>query len=53
MKKLSKDEKRIIKEDIADLKFLLQQAKANNKNDKAADIESEIESLKKKLKGGE
>lgn len=53
MKKLSKDEKRILKEDIKDLKWLVQKYKDEGKVAKAASCERELDELKKKLKGGD
>ena len=52
-KKLSKDEKRILKEDIQDLKWLAEKYKAEGNLTKSADCESEIKELKKKLRGVE
>ena len=52
-KKLSKDEKRILKEDIQDLKWLAEKYKAEGKLPKSADCESEMEKLKRKLRGEE
>lgn len=53
MKKLSKDEKRILKEDIKDLKWLVQKYKDEGNVAKAASCERELDELKKKLKGGD
>lgn len=53
MKKLSKDEKRILKEDIRDLKWLAEKYRTEGKYNKAADCESEMDRLKRKLKGEE
>lgn len=53
MKKLSKDEKRILREDIKDLKWLVQKYKDEGKVAKAASCEKELDELKKKLKGGD
>lgn len=53
MKKLGKDEKRILKEDIKDLKWLVQKYKDEGKVAKAASCEKELDELKKKLKGGD
>lgn len=50
-KKLSKDEKRILKEDIQDLKYLAEKYKAEGKLAKAADCESEIDRFEKKVRG--
>lgn len=50
--KLSKDEKRILKEDIRDLKWLIEKYKSEGKLAKAADCESELNKLEKRL-GGE
>lgn len=52
-KNLSKDEKRILKEDIEDLKWLVEKYKRQGKLSKAADCESEIARLKNKLRGEE
>lgn len=51
--KLSKDEKRILKEDIRDLKWLIEKYKTEGKHNKAADCESELNKLKKRLGGEE
>lgn len=48
---LSKKEKDILKEDIRDLKWLAEKYKAEGKVTKAADCESELAKLEKKLKG--
>lgn len=50
-KKLSKDEKKILKEDIQDLKYLAEKYKAEGKLAKAADCESEINRFEKKVRG--
>lgn len=50
-KKLSKDEKRILREDIKDLKWLAEKYKAEGKLTKSADCEKEMEELKNKLRG--
>ena len=50
-KKLSKDEKRILKEDIQDLKWLAEKYKAEGKLAKSADCESEMDKLQKRLRG--
>ena len=52
MKKLSNDEKRILKEDIRDLKLLAKKYKAEGKLAKAADCECEMIKFQKRL-GGE
>ena len=52
-KKLNKDEKRILREDIKDLKWLAEKYKAEGKLTKSADCESEMEKLKEKLRGEE
>lgn len=52
-KKLSKDEKRILREDIQDLKWLAEKYKAEGKLAKSADYESEMKKLKRKLRGEE
>lgn len=52
-KKLNKDEKRILREDIKDLKWLAEKYKAEGKLTKSADCESEMEKLKGKLRGEE
>ncbi|MGM9543572.1 MAG: hypothetical protein ACI3T9_01180 [Romboutsia timonensis] len=52
-KKLTKNDKRILKEDIQDLKWLAEKYKAEGKLAKAADCEKEIDDIKKKLKGDE
>ena len=52
-KKLSKDEKRILKEDIQDLKWLAEKYKAEGNLTKSANCESEMEKLKRKLRGEE
>lgn len=52
MKKLSKEEKRILKEDVRDLKWLIQKYKDEGKVAKAASCEKELDEIKKKLKGG-
>lgn len=49
--KLSTKDKRIIKEDIKGLKYLIEMYKKEGKLNKAAECESELESLKRKLKG--
>lgn len=49
--KLSKDEKRILKEDIRDLKWLVEKYRAEGKHTKAADCESELNKLEKRLRG--
>lgn len=51
-KRLSKDERRILKEDIKDLEWLINHYKSEGKLGKAADCEKELEEIKKKLKGG-
>lgn len=51
--KISKDDKRIIKEDIQDLKFLINNYIKEGKFDKARSCELELESLKKRLKDKE
>ena len=48
--KLTKNDKRIIKEDIRDLKYLAEKYAKEGKFSKAADCEKEREELKKKLK---
>ena len=48
--KITKNEKRIIKEDIADLKMLKEMYAKKGKMDKVADIEKEINEFQKKLK---
>lgn len=50
-KKLSKDEKRILKEDIRDLDWLIKKYQSEGKHSKAADCESEKAKLEKLLKG--
>lgn len=52
-KKLNKEEKRILKEDIQDLKWLAEKYKAEGKLAKSTDCEKEIDDIKKKLKGDE
>lgn len=49
--KLSKEEKRILKEDIRDLKWLAEKYRAEGKLAKAADCESELNKLEKRLRG--
>ena len=53
MKKLSNDEKRILKEDIRDLKWLAKKYKAEGKLAKAADCECEMIKFQKRLGGKE
>lgn len=53
MKKLNNNEKRILREDIKDLKWLVQKYKDEGKVAKAASCEKELDELKKKLKGGD
>ena len=53
MKKLSKDEKRILREDIAGLKYLILLYTKEGKLSKAADCQKELDELKRKLKGEE
>ena len=50
-KKLTKDEKRILREDIQDLKYLAEKYRAEGKLTKAADCEREMDEFKKKLRG--
>lgn len=45
-----KDKKRILKEDIADLKVLIKQYSKECKFDKASNCMKELEELKQKLK---
>lgn len=49
--KLSENDKRIIREDIRDLKWLIEKYNNEGKHDKARACEIEMEQLKKKLKG--
>lgn len=49
--KLSAKDKRIIKEDIEGLKYLIKLYQQEGKLDKAAQCETELEELKRKLKG--
>lgn len=51
-KKLSKKEKEILKEDIRDLKWLAEKYRMEGKASKAADCESEMAQLQRKLKEG-
>lgn len=52
MKKLSKDEKRILKEDIQGLQYLIKMYLKENKFSKAADCQKELDEIKLKLKEG-
>lgn len=52
-KKLSKKDKEILKEDIRDLEFLAKKYAKEKKFTKAADCESEMAKLQKKLGGEE
>lgn len=51
-KRLSKEERRILKDDVKDLEWLVNHYKSEGKLNKAADCEKELEEIKKKLKGG-
>lgn len=50
--RLSKDEKRILKEDVKDLEWLIKSYQVEGKLAKAADCQKELDEIKKKLKGG-
>lgn len=52
MKKLSKDEKRILKEDIQGLQYLIKMYSKESKFSKAADCQKELDEIKLKLKEG-
>ena len=52
MKKLSKDEKRILKEDIQGLQYLIKMYTKEGKFSKAADCQKELDEIKLKLKEG-
>lgn len=49
--KLSARDKQIIREDIEGLKYLIKLYQQEGKLDKAAQCETELEELKRKLKG--
>ncbi|MBQ6631607.1 MAG: hypothetical protein IJH55_05685 [Romboutsia sp.] len=49
--KLSTRDKQIIREDIEGLKYLIKLYQQEGKLDKAAQCETELEELKRKLKG--
>ena len=51
MEKLSQRDKKILKEDLADLKLLLKSVKAVGNEGRAANIEKEIKEIERKLKG--
>ena len=51
MEKLSKDEKRILKEDIQGLQYLIKTYLKEGKIAKAADCQKELDEIKLKLKG--
>ena len=50
MKKLSKDEKRILKEDVQGLQYLIKMYSKEGKFSKAADCQKELDEIKLKLK---
>ena len=51
-KRLSKEERRILKEDVEGLKWLAKHYRKEGKLGKAVDCEKEMEEIKAKLKGG-
>lgn len=51
-KRLTKEERRILKEDVEGLKWLSEHYRKEGKLGKAADCEKEMEEIKDKLKGG-
>lgn len=51
-KRLTKEERRILKEDVEGLKWLVKHYREEGKLGKAADCEKEMEEIKAKLKGG-
>lgn len=52
-KRLTKEERRILKEDVEGLKWLSEHYRKEGKLGKAADCEKEMEEIKTKLKGVE
>ena len=52
MKKLSKDEKIILKEDVQGLQYLIKMYSKERKCSKAADCQKELDEIKLKLKEG-
>lgn len=50
-KRLTKEERRILKEDVEGLKWLSEHYRKEGKLGKAADCEKEMEEIKAKLKG--
>ena len=52
-KRLTKEERRILKEDVESLKWLSEHYRKEGKLGKAADCEKEMEEIKAKLKGVE
>ena len=52
MRKLSKDEKRILKEDVQGLQYLIKMYSKEGKLAKAADCQKELDEIKLKLKEG-